>query len=187
MTLGLIAVGPAFSQWFYGPGYEKVQTLMPICAPIIFIITMSNCLGIQCLLPCGKRVQNAVALWIGAGINLVANLILIPHFASIGAAIGTIIAETAITIMFIVFSRKYLSFGKILKGFKNYLIAGAIMFVGLLVLRHYMPAPTVANTLIQTGTGVVVYGIVLLLTRDEFLFENLRLLGNKMKLVRKKG
>jgi hypothetical protein len=89
--------------------------------------------------------------------------------------------------MFIVFSRKYLSFGKILKGFKNYLIAGAIMFVGLLVLRHYMPAPTVANTLIQTGTGVVVYGIVLLLTRDEFLFENLRLLGNKMKLVRKKG
>ena len=45
MTLGLIAVGPAFSQWFYGPGYEKVQVLMPICAPVIFIITMSNCLG----------------------------------------------------------------------------------------------------------------------------------------------
>ncbi len=187
MTLGLIAVGPAFSQWFYGPGYEKVQTLMPICAPIIFIITMSNCLGIQCLLPCGKRVQNAIALWVGAGLNLVANLILIPQFASVGAAIGTIIAETAITIMFIIFSRKYLSFGKILKGFKNYLIAGIIMFVVLLVLRHYMPAPTVANTLIQTGVGVVVYSIVLLCTRDAFIFENLSLIGNKLGLVKKKG
>ena len=187
MTLGLIAVGPAFSQWFYGPGYEKVQTLMPICAPVIFIITMSNCLGSQCLLPCGKRVQNAVALWIGAGINLVANLVLIPQFASIGAAVGTIIAETAITIMFIIFSRKYLSLGKILKGFKNYLIAGAIMFIVLLVLRHYMPQATVANTFIHTGIGVAVYGVVLLLTRDAFLYENLHLIGNKLKLVKKKG
>lgn len=180
MMFGLIVVGPGFSQWFFGPGYEKVQLLIPIFAPVLLIITISNCLGGQCLTPCGKRAKSAVALWIGAAVNLVANLILIPHLASVGAAIGTIIAESIITLLYINFSRKYLDFRAIIKGIKNYIIAGIVMFIVLLVTLHFMPEQTIVNTLIQMAIGAIVYGLSLVSLRDDFLFEIIKLFKSKV-------
>ena len=180
MMFGLIVVGPGFSQWFFGPGYEKVQLLIPIFAPVLLIITISNCLGGQCLTPCGKRAKSAVALWIGAAVNLIANLILIPHFASVGAAIGTIIAESIITLLYINFSRKYLDFRAIIKGIKNYIVAGIVMFIALLAVLHFMPEQTIVNTLIQMAIGAIVYGLSLISLRDDFLFEIIKLFKSKV-------
>ena len=179
MTIGLMIVGPGFSQWFFGPGYEKVQILMPVIAPIIFIIAISNCLGVQCLTPCGKRAKSAMALWIGAGVNLISNLILIPHFASIGAAIGTIIAETTITVLFIIFSRKYIDFKTAIKGMRNYIIGGILMTMALFITLHFLPEFTPVNTIIAVAVGVLTYGATMIVTHDEFVFEYIDLIKHK--------
>ena len=179
MTIGLMIVGPGFSQWFFGPGYEKVQILMPVIAPIIFIIAISNCLGVQCLTPCGKRAKSAMALWIGAGVNLISNLILIPHFAGIGAAIGTIIAETTITVLFIIFSRKYIDFKTAIKGMRNYIIGGILMTMALFITLHFLPEFTPVNTIIAVAVGVLTYGATMIVTHDEFVFEYIDLIKHK--------
>ena len=179
MTIGLMIVGPGFSQWFFGPGYEKVQILMPVIAPIIFIIAISNCLGVQCLTPCGKRAKSALALWIGAGVNLISNLILIPHFASIGASIGTIIAETTITILFIIFSKKYIDFKTAIKGMRNYVIGGILMAMALFITLHFLPEFTALNTIIAVAVGVLTYGATMIVTHDEFVFEYIDLIKRK--------
>ena len=120
MVFGLIAITPGFVSWFFGEGYEKVTILLPLFAPIIFIIALSNCLGAQCLTPCGKRGKSAIALWVGAIVNVVINLLLIPKFGSIGAVIASVIAELIITILYFGLSREYIKLTDFIKcSWKN--------------------------------------------------------------------
>ena len=117
-----------------------------------------------------------MALWIGAGVNLISNLILIPHFASIGAAIGTIIAETTITVLFIIFSRKYIDFKTAIKGMRNYIIGGILMTMALFITLHFLPEFTPVNTIIAVAVGVLTYGATMIVTHDEFVFEYIDLI-----------
>lgn len=73
---------------FYG-AIAPMQILMPT----VLLIGISNLLGIQMLVPLGKEKVLLRAEVVGALIDVVINLLLIPRFASVGAAIGTLVAE----------------------------------------------------------------------------------------------
>ncbi len=70
---------------------------MQIIVPTIFIIGISNILGIQMLVPLGKEKSLLWAEIGGAIIDLVINIILIPRMQSAGAALGTLVAEIFVT------------------------------------------------------------------------------------------
>lgn len=76
-----------------GNAYSKSIVPMQIIMPTLLIIGLSNVTGIQILVPRGKEVVVLLSEIAGALVNLVVNFILIPHFASVGAAVGTLIAE----------------------------------------------------------------------------------------------
>ena len=76
-----------------GSAYEGSIIPMRIIMPTILFIGMSNVTGIQALIPLGKEKSVLLSEIIGAVIDFVINLILIPRYAAAGAAIGTLIAE----------------------------------------------------------------------------------------------
>lgn len=170
IVFGLIAVGPDFSSVFFGEGYEKVRLLLPLFAPIILIIAISNCLGEQCLIPTGKRAKSAIFLWVGAAVNFVLNLITITLWQSTGAAISSIIAELTITIAFMVLSRKLIALKTIAKISVKYFISALVMFAVLLVMNFYLPEVSIAVVGAKIATGALVYFAVLrFVVRDGFL------------------
>ncbi len=169
IIFGLIAIGPAFSVVFFGEGYEKVQTLLPLFAPIVLIISVSNCIGGQFLVPIGKRIQTAAYLWLGAGVNVICNFIFIPLYASHGAAIGSIIAELVITICYIRMLKKYMSLKIVFKPMVNYLLSSIFMFIVLMLVNHFWPDGSLFAVIIKIACGVVVYFVALVpILRDGF-------------------
>ena len=180
ITFGIAAVASSLVPWFFGEGYEKVSDLLPIFAPIVLIIAFSNCLGGQCLTPCGMRLQSAIALWVGAALNLVCNLLLIPKMGSFGATIGSLVAEGTITVLYFWLSKKYVSVKNTFSDYIKYVIAGAIMYFVVVFVKGFFP-PTILYTAIEAAIGCVVYGLILIILQDKMVIEYLKMGINKIR------
>ena len=76
-----------------GKAYAGSILPMQIIMPTLPLIGLTNVLGIQILVPLGKENTVLYSEIAGAITNLILNYILIPRFASSGAAIGTLVAE----------------------------------------------------------------------------------------------
>lgn len=179
MMFGIACTSYGVVDWFFGSGYEKVKLLLVVFSPIVIIIALSGCLGGQYLTPCGKRLQSAGALWVGAIINFLLNLILIPKYASLGAAISSVIAELIITILYFVLSKKYVDIKKMLKKFYKYFIASILMSIVILFLYHILKI-SILSTVIEIITGIIVYILVLLILKDDMIYYFLNLIKRKV-------
>ena len=171
LTFGLIAISSNFVPWFFGEGYDKVVPLLGILSFLILAIGISNVTGMQYLIPTKRENTFSVTVIAGAVINFVLNFFLIQIFQSMGAAFASIVAETMISIIQIYTVRKELSPLEIVKCGIHYYIAGGIMLVGLLLVRDYFSA-SVIHTFELVIIGAVIYGVALLMMRDEFLLSN---------------
>ena len=184
-TFGIMGIAKRFVPVFFGDGYEPVITLLYIFAPILVVIGVSNCLGTQYFTPAGRKKDSNVYLLVGAGVNLCLNLILIPRFASFGAAAASLAAETVITILYIRNSPEYLTFGQLGRIAWKKLLSGLVMLAAVVALGQ-LPIGAIPCLVVQVGSGVAVYGAMLLLLRDEWV---LKMAGRVLSRVlrRKKG
>lgn len=181
---GLTGVMKNFVPFFFGPGYEQVTTLIYILSPIVLIIGISNCLGSLYYAPAGKQIESSIYLIIGATCNLVANIFLIPRFKAFGAAIGSIIAETIITIIFFSRCHGYYSLKKLISALYKKLIAGIVMFSYLCLIDRFVKLPNLPLLAIQITGGIIIYFVLLLVMKDSIMQLVLNL--NIIKKIRSK-
>lgn len=81
-----------------GNNYEPSILPMQIIMPTLILIGISNTIGIQMLVPLGKEKLVVYSTLCGAVTDLILNAILIPYLDSVGAAVGTLAAETVVTL-----------------------------------------------------------------------------------------
>ena len=89
-----------------GDNYSPSIVAMQIIMPTLLLIGITNILGIQILVPLGREKTVLVSEIVGAIIDLILNAILIPKYASAGAAIGTLVAEVAVLVVQYIALRK---------------------------------------------------------------------------------
>lgn len=82
-----------------GDAYGNAVLPMQIIMPTLIFIGLTNVMGIQMLVPLGREKIVLYSEIAGAVVDLIINFILIPRFASAGAAIGTLIAEIVVWIV----------------------------------------------------------------------------------------
>ena len=82
-----------------GNNYDGAIVPMQIIMPTLFFIGLTNIMGMQILVPLGKENIVLYSEIVGAIVDLAINYILIPKYASAGAAIGTLVAEIAVWIV----------------------------------------------------------------------------------------
>ena len=82
-----------------GTAYEGSIVPLQIIMPTVFLIGLSNIMGIQMLIPLGKEKMVLLSEVAGAIVDLALNAILIPRYASAGAAIGTLAAEFVVVLV----------------------------------------------------------------------------------------
>ncbi len=97
---------------FVGPMYIKSIIPMVVMLPIIIFISMSRFYASQLLLPLDKEKNIFYISLIGLISNFSLNIIFIPKYGILGAAIGTVISE------FIVFNCRLLAVKKVFKEYK---------------------------------------------------------------------
>lgn len=166
-----------------GRAYEGSILPMQIIMPTLLLIGISNILGIQVLVPLGKEKTLLYAEIAGAIVDLLINFILIPRFASAGAAIGTLVAEIVVTLVCIwalkdnvTKTLKQIHYGRITIA----LLLGTVasLWVKMLGLESFL------TLVISAALFFGVYGVYLLIRKEEMIVEIWNMVVGK--LVRKK-
>lgn len=153
-----------------GSAYAGSIVPMQIIMPTLLFIGLTNILGIQILVPLGKEKIVLYSEIAGAVVNFIINAALIPKYASTGAAIGTLSAEFVVLIVQysalkndIVDIFKSIPYLKLIVAFV--LGSGASLWVKSLVLGSF------ESLSISAILFFGVYGVFLLLTREELVVE----------------
>ena len=166
IAFGMAGLADNFVPWFFGDGYEKVATLMMIFAGWMIFKPISNCVLEQDIMASGRQKVFNTIIWIGAISNIVLNLILIPLFASIGAAIASVASEFIIFLVTMLKCSENVKLGEILQSSKNNLIAAMLMFMAMLSVSLMIDIP-IFITVLQGVLGLIVYIFVLYLLEDQ--------------------
>ena len=171
LAFGLAATTFNFNGWFFGAGYEPVNSIICVLSALSVIIGLSNVIGTQYLIPVGRDKIFTLTVTAGAAINVALNIPLIIFFGAFGAAIATIIAECSVTAMQLICVRKELCVQKIIFGGIKNIIAGGIMFAAILPMSLNMPG-NAGYTVLIVCAGAAIYFLSLFILRDKFFIEN---------------
>lgn len=172
MAVGIAASAADFVPWFFGEGYESVIPCMALLSPLVLLISTSNILGTQYLLPARRMRDYTLSVLAGMAVNCALNALLIPRWKSLGAVAATLVAETAVAAVQFFFLRGTFSLRLFVPGLP-YVPAAAVMGAAIWGLSLLLPAKIYA-TVLEATLGVVLYFVLLLLFRDRFLLEQLQ-------------
>ena len=178
MIFGIISVSKAFTPVFFGPGYEKVATLMCIISPIVLLMGISNVLGNQYLLPTRRQKEYTIAEGAGVVANFIMNYIFISLWSSVGACIATVLSQVVVDYMQFRVLKREIKFDKIIKLSYKYLLAAFIMFIACNLTKIFVNSG-IASIILQVVVGVLVYGFILIRLKDEYLYMLLRKIYEK--------
>lgn len=153
-----------------GSAYEGSILPMQIIMPTLLFIGITNILGIQILVPLGKEKIVLYSEIAGAVTDLILNTLLIPPFASAGAALGTLAAE------FVVLIVQYAALKDLVKNLFQKISYGKIVtgiLLGILgsVWIWELPLGNFAILLISAVFFFGIYGAVLLISKEELTVE----------------
>lgn len=164
-----------------GDAYEGSVLPMQVIMPTLFFIGMTNVLGMQILVPLGKEKAVLVSEIAGAVVDLILNALLIPRFTSVGAAIGTLVAELVVWIVQCIALRGQcrqiygnIRIGAILLA----LAAGSLSCIWVLRMNFSSFVALVVSAVLFFG----VYGLLLILCKEPLV---LTLIGQVKKKLGK--
>ena len=181
IMFGIIAVSDDFVPWFYGPGYDQVKNLLIVFSPMILFIGISNIVGVQYLVPTKKQNLLTVSVVCASLINVCLNLLFIPVYKSMGAAIASVFAELSVCLIQLFFVRKEINIVDIIKLSIKYLISGLVMCTCIIFISHFLPS-TIIGTVIEIIVGAIIYIGLLIILKDEFTNSQIKSLFRNKKI-----
>ena len=182
MMFGLIGIIDQVIPWFFGPGYGPVGILVKVFSGLLLAIGINNVTGVQFLIPINKQNIFTLTVLIGAVLNFVLNLVLIPIFMSLGAAIASVTAETVIALVQFHFVKEYFSLIDVLSISIKYFLCSLIMFFVLEIVQFLMGYPSsILSTMSLVLIGCIIYGILLFIWKDSFFLETMEKILGKVR------
>ena len=170
MTVALIFCAPSLITTLCGVKFEESILPSQIIAPIILMVAISNVFGIQVLFPKGKINIITLCCGIGAIVDLILNLCLIPFFSYVGTSIAYLGAEVATTVSMYFIGRKYIPIQYFKKSHLNYLI-GCIMMAVVLFMISRTQLSSFYVLILQGCCGILVYFVTLCIRKDTILMQ----------------
>ncbi len=168
--IGLYFTGNEIIRLFAGKEYMEAVITLKILSLIILFIGFSNFIGIQILYPRGKEKKVFYSVLIGAIVNFLLNLYLIPKYLQNGAAIATCIAEFMVIVVQIYLGNKYLNFKMFNWNNFKFLISSCIMGIVLYFIQDFK-INILMSLIIKIILGSGSYILVLLILKEENLYE----------------
>jgi O-antigen/teichoic acid export membrane protein len=95
-AFGVMSVAPEFVALFYGPGFEPCIPLLRILMIATLFVAIANVIRTQIIIPKKMDKIYVISFFVGAAMNILLNLMLIPRYGAVGAAIATVAAEVSV-------------------------------------------------------------------------------------------
>lgn len=168
-----------------GSAYVGSIVPMQLIMPTLMFIGLTNILGIQILVPLGKEKIVLYSEIAGAVVDIILNTILIPKYASTGAAIGTLVAEFVVLIVqYSALKNDVADIFKSIHYFK--LIVALVLGSAASLWVKSLGLGSFVSLVISAILFFGVYGVFLLLTKEELVVEVfIQVMGKFLRKVRK--
>lgn len=167
-----------------GSTYADSIVPMQLIMPTLLFIGITNILGIQVLIPLGKEKAVLYSEIVGGIVDVILNVILIPHYASSGAAIGTLAAEfSVLMVQCVVLRDEVVDMFKKIHYFR--IIVATILGTVASVWIKDLGFGNFGTLCISAVLFFGVYGLFLLIKKEEMIVEIWNMVIGKV--FRKRG
>lgn len=182
ISAGLIIVGRNFCVLYFGKNFYLTGLLIEFLSCIIIFKSWANVIRTQYLIPKEKDKIYITSVCIGAVINLIINILLIPRLKSIGACIGTILAEFTVMFYQTISVRRELNISKYLKETVPFILKTMVMAVIIYPL-NLINMNKLLILSIQVIIGASIYSLLNIKYINSLI--NLKKIIKKLKLRKK--
>ena len=162
MAFGLAAVADRFAPLFFTEKFRYSGTLMAPLGFTLIMIGFANVIRTQVVLPQKRDHIFVKSVCAGAVVNLIVNACLIPSMESMGAVVGTLLAEMTVPVVQYILLREELPYKRFIGYVLTYAVIGGIMLACVRLVGRLLPAENWVNLGIMTVTGMAVYGVICL-------------------------
>lgn len=150
-----------------GREFLPAAVAMQFIMPTVLFIGLSNLTGIQILVPMHKEHLVVYSTVVGAALDMVINVFLIPVLAEQGAAIAGTFAELAVLLVQI-----YCLKALVLPLFKQIemwkiIVASIVAIVAIVMLKNSVELPLFFGLIVTSMVYFTVYGMCLILFKDQ--------------------
>lgn len=181
LMFGLSSIASFLIPIYLGTGFELSIPLIKIFSLLILFVSLAYVTGISYLIPTNQQNIYTISVTVAAIVNFIMNLILISKIGAIGAALASVTAEfigVFIQMIFCIKNKQLLLKSIICPSWK-YLLASFIMYFSIVIIKQFLSI-TVINLLLLIIVGGITYITILILLKDDFLINNLKLFFNNI-------
>lgn len=182
-VVGLYFLAKPIINLFCGSEFEGSIIVMQIISLIIFFTSLGGFFMDQIFIPKRKDKYTLIAVTFGAISNLILNIIFIPKYQALGAAIATVISEFLVSFVSFILSIVLLK-KKILMLFKNiwqYILATIIMLLLLSLISKLMIDHNYIYLFVSVISSISIYFIILIIVKNPIVLKLINCVKGKIK------
>lgn len=156
-----------------GRAFEGAIVPMIVVMPTLLFIGLTNIMGIQMLVPMKKENAVMISTFAGALVDLILNAILIPWYGSIGAAIGTLVAEFVVLIVQLIYIKDNVKYLYANQGYLKLILALLIASLAAICIKCALRGIFI-KLVVSAIAFFGLYVVVLYILKEEVVVENVR-------------
>ncbi|MBR4767661.1 MAG: polysaccharide biosynthesis C-terminal domain-containing protein, partial [Lachnospiraceae bacterium] len=184
MIIGICFTADFLIVKMYGEAYLSSAAVLKLFSVLLLISPIGYLLGSRMLLVTDHENQMLISVGIGAMVNLIGNLLLIPRFQEYGATWASIISELAVMVVYVILGKKYFKLSGVLKTTLKVSAGAGIMFMYLFGVR-FLPLNGWILLALEIAGAVIIYVLALALLKESVTREYLTVLRQKLERLRK--
>lgn len=169
ITIGIISISDNFVPWFLGTSFIKSVPILNAFAVLILVDSLKDFYARQILIPSGEQIYYDKVTVLSVVLNIIGNYFFISKFQAFGACISSIITELIALFMFMYKGQKQFNLLDMLKPFSKYILCGIGMGICVYAINWVGISNLTVRVLSQILVGIVAYGILLLVVKDDIV------------------
>lgn len=173
--IGIFLLADPIIFLLFGDSFAPARVTLRIASCLICSLGFSNLFGTQVLLTYGKEKLLLLTTLVGAITNFPLNLLLIPIYNQNGAAIASVISETAVTLASFYFAKKFVHL-RLQKRFIFGTLCSALMLILTVVWIESFALTAFLKLFLSVIVGAFVYFLTNMLLKNPIMFETIKII-----------
>lgn len=156
-SFGMISISPWLVPWYYGEEFSSGIPVLQVLSIVLLIIAWGNVFRNQYIIPRKLDSIYLVSVVAAAIMNILLNLLFIPFWGIVGAAVASVLSEFVVCIYQSIRIKESFDFIDLFKRNIQYIIAGIIMCILVSVVGKIIDRCSIVAILLLTITGAAIF------------------------------
>lgn len=159
ICMGLAAISDKLIPWYLAKEFALCSELLEYLVVIILFLAWTDVIQKQCIIPLKKDTILVKSAFLTAVVNVIANMLLIPHYGVKGAVCGTVLSEALVMLYKTGSVWREIRIREYIKAIAPFGLFSVVMYVCVKNVGNIWMGCSMGITLIQILVGGIVYGL----------------------------